>query len=974
MLGPFGVDAAAITDVIGVVWDVADRVRAPRRILQELTYVINRETRTGIADAGQLSRFTADREDSAQSLLKQFDFLQDPHREQNGVGSALSWRSFVKLAARRDLFTNILETAQKFQSNHLEEKILYAVYEQKEVLEKLQNQYKIKSCENVKGAKALIKCPSTYLRALNHKGQGDYAAVHNFVEPTRAVPVWGHAPECPHLLYHRHGKKRLELLLEVAKAMKIAHSHDWYHGRLAPSMILRLKSRSSMTMNNRNLQPIVVLNFFHEENGCRACGACVGKPLENPTTYSFRHNYDGEVTLEQDDVLIFGNLICWIYASEKYDFSKTADDTCNRKILEHVPWPLHFLVVDCLERPSLSMSIIHLWLSHLYNEHLDPHSFDQPFIPLNSNPSPTSTSLVRRVVHSESGILHSCALRAVLQASFQDVPEAIVHLGNYWKEKALTSIGLQTENAQDSYMVAMTKAHNCYLAASNLGSEEGLLCVAQLYAAYLNETQVLPDIQPPPTIPCILSTILRSALKGNRRAFYYLWNTSKHGLRVLTEDANAFLTMLKRASPKEPVSDLELLKVVQCIGRVFRVGDLGIPQCEYSALGWLGLAAERGFPPAKFDLGMYLVQTATSLCEAVQGVEKLKLLCNSIPHESALRASFRVGRWLYYGLPHEFTARNIADTEDSTDIQDRARSLSYIRKAADGGITDAKVLYAVILRKGVAGVLDQDVLASDKMLSEMKDCPSAQYARAIHRITLARKAYEKLSRTQSFALSAAESTGSALNERTSSNTTSSTEEGLPGRKYKGRVFSMLGRGRRSMQEKQSRDRGMYGDDESNSKPNTNGNMNHTACVASDSFEREIEEGLREPNGDMTRKGIAQCFVVCENILTRGPLSFKTKWRSEQFNPYPYYTAARLMIKHSTVWAECASSGHSAANEERKILKRAEGHLRSAIFVPKKRDTDGQSMWEKLRIDWRQEDLSVIRKAKSELKQLQRLGV
>ncbi|PXF47468.1 hypothetical protein BWQ96_02799 [Gracilariopsis chorda] len=974
VIGPFGVDAAAVTDVIAIVRDVADRVRAPRRILHDLTYIIDRESHTEVTDANQSGRFAANREYSVHSLLNEYPFLSDSHRELNGDNSALTWRTFVRLAARRDFFTDVVKTAERYQNNHMQEKILHL---QREILDnfvELRDSFHINPCHNWLGAKTLKDCPSTYLRALKHEDQDHYAPIHRFVNDCRVVPIWSPAPKSPHLFHHPYGKKRLEVLLEVAKALETAHSCRWYHGRLTPSMILRLKPSSSKNMHRHHLEPVVVLNFFDEKNGCRSCERCSQIPLENPTTFSFRHNYTptisgGSLTRAQDDVLIFANLLCWIYASELYDFTESHDWRSNREILQHVPWPLHFLVVDGLHLP---MSTIHLWLSHLYKDHLEPHSFDQPFISLNPHTSGTITSTFPAGVPSESAAIHSCALRAVLRASSQDASEAIVHLGNYWREKAQAGIGLSRENGVNPHNYAMTNAYNCYLAATNLGSEEGLLCVARLQTAALYQIPILPSIHPPPTSSRILSIILHAALRGNQRAFYYLSRISKEGLHVIIDDTNPSITLPKRASQQEPVGELELLEVIWRIGRIFRTGGLGILRCEHTALGWLGFAAARGFPPASFDLGMHLVQTATNLREAVQGLEKLKLLCNNIPHESAFRACFRVGRWLYYGLPHEFPTYAQTNIEDSTNIQDRARSLSYIRKASDGGIPDAKVLYAVILRKGVAGVLDPDIPASDKLLSKVKDCPPAHYADAIQRITVAREAYDKQTRQHSFALSTGESIGSSSNGRKSSQNTSSTEDRPSGRKEKGRVFSMLGGGRRQRPENQGGDRGMQGVNEGNFKPKTNGKTKPAARGATDHFKRDVEDGFREPNGDMTRKGIARCFEVCENILTSGPPNFDKNWPGERLNPYPYYTAARLMIKHCASWAECASSEHSAA-EQQAILGRARKHLIAATSVVTVQGADGQNMWEKLRTDWRQEDLSVIRKAKSELEQLRRRG-
>ncbi|PXF44031.1 hypothetical protein BWQ96_06204 [Gracilariopsis chorda] len=624
-----------------------------------------------------------------------------------------------------------------------------------------------------------------------------------------------------------------------------------------------------------------------------------------------------------------------------------------------VPWPLRMLVTDALQIP---LEVAHLWLSKLKNRTIDPDSLQPPFCPYpapyNLSSTPVSTSLnghhpSKPPFKTEDQVLQECRLRSVVTASETAEPQAALHLAIHFELHHKHLARQQFGKHQDA-VTQFCHAYDYYLAAAKLGSVPALVHVARLQSRALHFHWQYVEISPTPTVESVLALLLAAAFQGSVQAFQALPRVMDDGvfnaLKPFEPSLDTRAAKSGRSFAEQNcVIERELFNVTYRVALDLRVGTKHLPQREDLAVALLHIAHRRRHSRSSLELGLYMVQTARSFEEARAGMDILSKLTNTDAHEG-LQACFRLGRWLYYGLPHEFACSNgriTASTQHSNRQQGRQRqenmdhdqATCLVKTAAEGGLREAMVLYGTLLKKWAARHPDQGYLdEGNYWIKKAGTCPMAYYAKALLLIYEAESSFKprcKMTGAESFGSTTSGSNPGTSNA-SSANMSSSTPSRIGSKKSKKR-----GEKKKLLKWLQNSSSGAL---EVIEKPNRSTLSAET-----------LTQDASQIEDNAMNKAIQKKFEKVYNILVDGPAALAKDFPGENLNPYPYYKAAEFMIGFGYIWADCDPSKTEAGlKEEARIL------LKKVTEIPRSHDP---TTWEHLRRNWRQEDMFYVRKAR-----------
>ena len=429
--------------------------------------------------------------------------------------------------------------------------------------------------------------------------------------------------------------------------------------------------------------------------------------------------------------------------------------------------------------------------------------------------------------------------------------------------------------------------------------------------------------------------LLESASRGCNDAYLVLTRIPDVGLCNAMLNV-APLPMISRPSVERTqslqhdrlVAERDLLDAVTVIGRCWRVGHRELRQDNDLATAWLRIASERMHPGASLQLGIHLVQIAESLDEVLAGIDILVKVVNVAPCPEAYEAAHRLGRYHHYGLPHEFCNSGFASdaNDDEGCLRCPEKALYYIKMAAEGGVRDAMLLYSRLYRAGTPCLKQDEERAVEWEQRSGGATAFGYYLTGIARIKDARDDYREMHQRNK------EKFERTISECSSTRSASFAEA----KKKEKRTWGISSLG------------GIF----------NNGDKSNSSLT----LEGKIREGFVDSEGNVTRAGIAQKFKVGTCYLLRGGAQVKESRPDEWCNPYPLLMAGQLMIQYRNVWAYCsadqAAAQQSFAND---TFNTGVDLLNKAGYL-----MDNEPEWSKLRIDYRQEDLFIMRKARRQL--------
>lgn len=708
-------------------------------------------------------------------------------------------------------------------------------------------------------------------------------------------------------------------------------------------------------------------------------------------------------------MLIFGNLVCWVYSSYLFDYANPHSDQ-NQRRLQFVPWPLRMLVTDALQIP---VSVAALWLSELKKGTVRPYSHQPPFCPfpascdlvsapistvaqpthINSSPSPPSSPSTT-ASKSRSQVLQECCLRSTIRALETEEPQAALHVAMHFDlfhEHLARDLSLHHPQTT----LQFRRAYDYYLAAAKLGSLPALLHVARLQALALQHQHV--HIEPAPTHESVLLLLLEAAFRGSVQAYQALADVPKYGLCVALYPFRPSLDAVDTSSngdfsDENGVCSPKLFSVMLRIAIQFRVGADHVPQRERSAIAWLTIPHVKMHIRSSLELGLLLVESAQNLDQARQGMNILFNVANNLQTKEGLEACFRLGRWFFYGLPHEFaqsTGPNTSIGSNSSyssngidgfigsdgailmdahlylqgqpqqqqqqqyqnhQIIDHGQAVSFLKLAADGGHQEAMVLYAMILKKRARKLFDKDgPKEAETWLEKAGKCPMAYYAKAMLIINNADRTFNSLRGTASAGSFSSSDSSSHPSVSNASNpgTSKSSSILMPGANHEvpsAKPGKKLPFKLRPVSSRNS------------SGKLSVGRRNRSTLSA----ERDSQSNPRREEDDAMKRKVLKYFKLVRNLLVEGPHCLAGDFAGENLNPYPHYKAAEFMMKHASIWAECDPSV-----TEREFLRKAHELLVQVVNIPQGNES---AQWKLHRRNWREEDMFYVRKAKSDLAQ------
>ncbi|CAN8063309.1 unnamed protein product [Agarophyton chilense] len=725
VFGPFGVDAFALTEVLSVLKEITARLQAPRDIHDVASYMIARAQRI---EPWMHDYNNPDVENSeklvpaplpSQVLLSQHKFLL-PEHESRGQLSLLE--HYIRIFLRREVYSDLLETAARYQSHEINDRILRTVYEVKDSIREMRKEHEasrhIQPCLNTKGALDLIRERHIRFHGLDSNHDQMSKPIHRVDTRLRTVPVWGTCPPSETLFGNEHDlSSRFHVLMKVAAAFTVAHQAGWYHGRLTPDMIRivepNVQRMTNVTTRADTASCVVVQHFFDSQSriGCRVCEYCCSREKEleseaNPPKegFSFKHRpQSGLIALqpEAEDRYIFGNLVCWLYSGECFNYN---DPNCshNNELLQHVPWPLRMIVADA---PDVEMHAIHLWLDQLHKKTIDPF-VDRPLcsFPLRRGSvlsiSPISITTIQQTdeaVKSKEEAILECSIRAATVAARGREPQAVLHLG-LLLELRYRNLAQYFPQETEKAAEALRTAYDYYVFAAEMQNSSALVHIARLLCQAFYDRNSHCSI---PLVPQsqILSLLIEGALRQNvgaNRSLELVW---KHGLQNAMEasfpDQTVGGSVLHRTADEDDSRMLEadLMNMLHQLGLQLRLGKNGIQKDERFAGGCLSIARHLGHLGSSLELGLFLVERGASLGDVRQGMDILQRLANwplggQKGSAESLEACYRLGLWCNYGLSHEFGGHN---------FQDKRKALIYIETAAKQDHKRAMVLYGMKL-------------------------------------------------------------------------------------------------------------------------------------------------------------------------------------------------------------------------------------------------------------------------------------
>lgn len=911
MIGPLGIDAFGLLDIVNALRDLADRSHAPRRLLTSTRYLEQRHDRNHslITPTSTVEKDVS----LSRTLLHRYPFLLTPP-DSSALPHALT---FIKLALRRDEFSDLSTRVHRFQNDELLDSLLRGQFKIQRHLQEANLRLELLPCRNVRGAQRLLECPHAELDGLPPSQLPVYVALQDI---PKLHPTWNHYFVAPPLSFvEKTSALKFNIILAVVKALAAAHNVNWYHCRLSPENILIPSSSSPSTL------PIKIIHFRCQYLGCLdGCTRCKSARHQSPLFLSpsspvppfysapnFPHD-------NRIDAYSLANLVLWLYSGCVVNESIPLLEQHNEYNISLVPWPLRVLI---LHRHTISMSTALLLLCGIENSHIDPHNLHNPInIPpstLSSKSQPASTA-----DFSYSDALRDAFLRSVVVGFDTEEPEAAIHLASHWEMEA-HKLTFSPSSAADMLLLSQ-RCYDCYLAAAKLGCMHGALQVARLRAAHLDRPVM--RILPSSSYADIMSLLLSAVLRGHRASYNVMLRIPKIGVLRSMSEVSPILTKrqsgirersngMEAASFKHlPLLECDILNAIVRIGRCWRTGEAGLPRDDDQATAWLRIAVERSHAAGMLELGLHLVQTATCLEEAEQGIDVIMKVANNPSMKEADQACFRLGRWYLSGLPHAFSRPSINDHEGP--LHDPSRGMAYIKKAVERKVPLAVVFFSQMYRIGLGGV-EQSLEKANEWLFKGRHCAEFHYVLGMKKFNDAKNCYKRLrgEKEQAFPRVGSECSFEK-------NTVEETQRKWPWR-MRTRTSDML-----------------FGNDKL-------GKMQERQRL-----------GYVDSKGQLTRAGAAHEFESGLGHLLGAGKEVKKYEPSELLNPFPYYVAGCNMVEHKDAWAWCSMTGQP--------MQAREIYQQGCLLLHKAAAMNENEEWHKCRVDFRQEDMLVVRSARSKI--------
>lgn len=901
-------DSAGLAlDVVHILSDIVDRVRAPKRIATATRYVLNRL-------------------ESSDAILRQIGITSEgvteqvnQHKQLIGIDTEnyskfrRSYLGVVRML-RRDRIQGLYEGIIRMQDDTHMDAILLSHSKQLRLAEdtnrrvqEIQLAQRI-ACNNIEALRALLSCQHTRLR--QHENGDQYVLLSEI--GNRQLPPWGKAPFVQKLFADEYSRFRLDVLLAVTSALAHASHAGWHHRRLSAADVAVHRAwfpstetshvgfRSDATApagypsNKRPGEPAaLVLNFLCPvTSGCATCPAC-RTTLDNTRVLQgdeyLMHRYFETATRTttfsnrefvndgcRADSFALSSFTLWLYAGTTaldHDvYSEQADETLAR-----VPWPLRWLVTA---RQDLPLFHAHAYLQELSEYSIHPHL--------------TRLPLVRDQEERndyESAVLASAATSAAVGMATGEA-EGALHLGTLLLMEA--SRLLQRRKRGDAETAAL-KACECYKASAMLGAPEGARLLAKVYALWLDKS--LPgSANPEVSVDNMLLLLLDAAFGGDSTAMQVLERIQTQGIfqkASLFEDVDV---------EEHDILPEAVFEKALWFCNAWRRGILGFEVNIERAYEWLESLHKKGYAPASVQFALLIRQSACSTGD-LSKAHSIMAKVSQGPSTSdqqvhVLRdACFWLGQWYHFGLEWKEGDRVCIVIPRSD-----ASALPMYRTASNLKHVDGMVMYAKFLRQGLGGA-EVELPKAKNLTVEAMEGGSV--------IAFCALAERKRREALELADVIAKYQGADVNRR-----------------GEGGWFRIFGGGSRR----------------------TDSSMSSDHDVA---LYRDEETGRYKP------EAVARLFEIAVRAVENAPRKLRRN-KERALNPLPLYLTGEIMYKHRWVWADHDPKVRNREETKQQFVSRKAERARE--FLQKAAEMLEDSEWKKWRVDYRQYDWNIVKQA------------
>lgn len=900
------VEVVSVADLVKVVSGLHTRFQAPHRQVGFTRYLRVREARIR-------SFLAAEFPSNAISVPKTDPVLAHELAKHPALGPASSSHSrlssffdYLKIVARSDAYARLTADLHCLQNDGLLELLLNGQANISAKLDRINMILHIIPCQNVDAARRLLMSPFIRIRGLDRALEQGYYSLAQWCHPNHDVghtaSMWNRTPVAATLFGREQEVRKFAVLVGVATALTAAHEAQWYHRRLAADNIFIRKGLNAVSKLEDILHRkdlVRVTDFYCPVTGCfDGCLQCKSQ--------------------SQREVANAGDFFNAITKNDSVLFSVHSDyrDGKNGEQID-----------------SVSFARLIVWI---YAGSSAPVNFES-----------TDTlieDVISRVPWPLRWIVRDC----------KDLPMRIVYLflnalqngtiRPHCTRKTFVKrpVASPTRSTEKVDAILYQTCVRCVVMGAETEEPEALVHMAKLWEGRAlfgrkrgaSREKILQDIR------CAYECYRYASLLGESDGFLHMARLQSEGLRsggylpventssiglvhllikaaacgnsralkslrnvaqkgVSSQEAFASIDEDEEDDSQKCFVEKELIDAIVEIAMCIRRGTRGFPVDHNEALHWLQAAKERLQPKGCLELGLLKVQLKESAESVREGVSLVSAASNAMPAPASYDAHFWLGKWYRYGL----TVPSTAGSEVIV-CQNSHLAVAHVEAGLENDHPGCMASYSMFLRDGVHPLKRDEGKAKfwNKKARE-KQSPMACYGYAVMKVKEAKAAYKALDR------------GTDVDAASFASAEDSTSP----------WFSM---------------------------------NQSSSSSASDSQQSPWHESYQDASGSVTRAGIARLFEVAFESLTKCRLRLSVCHPEESENPKPLVMAAEMIYKNITNWAACAYENEPEMEQlfRSKKLEEANKLLQTAMSM------DKRLRWEQLRVDYREEDLTAIRRA------------